>query len=125
MRRTLLPALGAPTALLALSACGGGADEYCTTLTDDPGIAAVVYAPLIPGMDTVEDAQARLDLVTAAEEDAPEELAEDLATWKDYLETAVQDMEEDPNAVLEQGNSAEVSSAGDALSEHYTSTCMG
>lgn len=124
MRRTLIPVLGATAALLALTSCSGGADAYCTTLTDDSATAAVVYTTLIHGMNTVEEAQARLDLVIAAEEDVPEELAEDLSTWKGYLEGAVQDLDADPNAVFEEGNSDDVSSAGDALFQHYTGTCM-
>lgn len=125
MRRVLLPTLAVTTAALTLSACGGGADAYCTTLTDDTATAAVVFTPLIPGMNSAEDAQTRLDLVTAAEEDVPEDLAEDLSTWKSYLEDAVSEIESEPSTVLSEGNSEEVSAAGDALSEHYTSTCLG
>lgn len=125
MRRTLLPALASTAAVLSLTACGDGSGAYCETLTDDSATAAVVYTSLIPEMNSVEDAQARLDLVIAAEEDVPDELAEDLSTWKSYLEGAVQDMETDPNAVFAEANSDEVSSAGDALFEHYTGTCMG
>ncbi|NLG23132.1 MAG: hypothetical protein GX555_17060 [Actinomycetales bacterium] len=125
MRRSPFLILTA-SAVLALSACGsGGGDEFCSVLTDDSATAATAFAPLIPGMNSAADAQARLDLVTSAEEHVPEDLKSDFFTWKGYLETAAQTLDSDPNAVLAKGSSPEVSAAGESLADFYTGTCLG
>ena len=124
MRRSPLLVLGATAALLTLGACSSGGSEFCTTLTDNSATAATAFTPLIPGMNTVDEAQARLDLLTSAEADVPEDLEGDFFAWKGYLEAAVESLDSDPSAVLAEGSSPVVSAAGDTLSDYYTGTCL-
>jgi hypothetical protein len=116
--------LAAGAGVLALSACGGGSSAYCTTLTDNSEVAAGVFNPVIPGMASEEDLDARLDLLEQVQDDVPEELAEDFTTWQGYLETAAEDIETDAAAAFEAGQADDVQAARDALFEHYTGTCM-
>ena len=126
MRHVRATALLVPALALTLSACGGG-DAYCSTLTDNSDVSATVYTAVVPGMVTSEQVEDRLALLEQVEGDVPEELQEDFATWQGFLEEVGPKLDseqpEEMTAVIEAADD-EVDAAGEALSDHYTGTCM-
>jgi len=127
MRHARATALLVPALALALSACGGANSAYCSTLTENSEVSATVFTAVVPGMVTAEQVDQRLALLGEVEDDVPEELQEDFSTWQGYLgEVGPLLDSEDPvdmTAVIEAGDD-EVDAAGEALSDHYTGTCM-
>ncbi|HEX7350622.1 hypothetical protein [Brachybacterium sp.] len=67
--------------MAALAACGNAGGEYCATLTDHSEVSAMVFTPVIPGMNDQEG----LDLLAEVEDSVPEEISEDVTTWQAYL----------------------------------------
>ena len=126
MRHVRATALLVPALALTLSACGGG-DAYCSTLTDNSDVSATVFTAVVPGMVTSEQVEDRLALLEQVEGDVPEELQEDFTTWQSFLEEVGPKLDseepEDTTAVIEAADD-EVDAAGEALSDHYTGTCM-
>lgn len=127
MRHARATALLVPALALTLSACGGANSAYCSTLTENSEVSATVFTAVVPGMVTAEQVDQRLALLGEVEDDVPEELQEDFSTWQGYLgEIGPLLDSEDPadmTAVIEAGDD-EVDAAGEALSDHYTGTCM-
>ena len=126
MRHVRATALLVPALALTLSACGGG-DAYCSTLTDNSDVSATVFTAVVPGMVTSEQVDERLALLEQVQDDVPEELQEDFTTWQGFLDEVGPKLDsEDPadtTAVIEAADD-EVDAAGEALSDHYTGTCM-
>ena len=126
MRHVRATALLVPALVLALSACGGG-DAYCSTLTDNSDVSATVYTAVVPGMVTSEQVDERLALLEQVQDDVPEELQENFTTWQSFLEEVGPKLDseepEEMTAVIEAADD-EVDAAGEALSDHYTGTCM-
>ena len=126
MRHVRTAVLLAPALALTLSACGGG-DAYCSTLTDNSDVSATVFTAVVPEMVTSEQVEDRLALLEQVEGDVPEELQEDFATWQGFLEEVGPKLDseqpEEMTAVIEAADD-EVDAAGEALSDHYTGTCM-
>ena len=126
MRHVRATALLVPALALTLSACGGG-DAYCSTLTDNSDVSATVFTAVVPEMVTSEQVEDRLALLEQVEGDVPEELQEDFATWQGFLEEVGPKLDseqpEEMTAVIEAADD-EVDAAGEALSDHYTGTCM-
>ena len=126
MRHVRTAVLLAPALALTLSACGGG-DAYCSTLTDNSDVSATVFTAVVPGMVTSEQVDERLALLEQVQDDVPEELQEDFTTWQGFLDEVGPKLDsEDPadtTAVIEAADD-EVDAAGEALSDHYTGTCM-
>ncbi len=121
--RTALPSfLLTPALALALAGCGGGQGDFCEVLTDDSKTAATVFTPVIPGMVDESMVRERLDLVDQIE-DPPEDLEDDLDTWREYLQTALENVDDNPNALIDAGTD-EVDAAQKALFDRYTDTCM-
>lgn len=122
-RRTpiILLALGASAAMLSGCTSGGDAD-FCGPLFDDTQTAATAFSPLIAGMNTEGDVQARLALVEELEPPTPE-LADDLKAWEGYLTVAVDAIGDDPTALMTAYDD-EVKASGEALFEYYTGTCL-
>jgi predicted small lipoprotein YifL len=127
MRSVRASVLLVPTLALALAGCGGGGGAYCSTLTENSDVAATVFTPVIPGMVSAEQVEERLSLLGEVEDDVPSELQEDFTAWSEYLEEV--------GPLLGSADSADVSgvteaadddvdAAGEALSDHYTGTCM-
>ena len=127
MRHVRATALLVPALALTLSACGGANSAYCSTLTDNSDVSATVFTAVVPGMVTSEQVEDRLALLEQVEGDVPEELQEDFATWQSFLEEVGPKLDseepEDTTAVIEAADD-EVDAAGEALSDHYTGTCM-
>jgi hypothetical protein len=128
MRHTRAVVLLVPALALTLSACGGGDDAYCSTLSENSDVAATVFTPVIPGMVTSDQVDERLSLLGEVEDDVPSELQADFTTWTEYLEEVgpLLDSEDsaDVTGVIEAADD-DVDAAGEALSDHYTGTCMG
>ncbi|MCT1436368.1 hypothetical protein [Brachybacterium paraconglomeratum] len=126
MRHARAAVLLLPALALTLGACGG-ADAYCSTLSDNAQLSATVYTSVVPGMVTSEQADERLALLGELEGDVPEDLQEDFTTWQDYLEEVGPKLDsqepEDMTAVIDAGDD-EVDAAREALFDHYNSTCM-
>ena len=127
MRHVRATALLVPALALTLSACGGANSAYCSTLTDNSDVSATVFTAVVPGMVTSEQVEDRLALLEQVEGDVPEELQEDFATWQGFLEEVGPKLDseqpEEMTAVIEAADD-EVDAAGEALSDHYTGTCM-
>lgn len=127
MRHARATALLVPALALTLSACGGANSAYCSTLTENSEVSATVFTAVVPGMVTAEQVDQRLALLGEVEDDVPEELQEDFTTWQGFLDEVgpLLDSEDpaDMTAVIEAGDD-EVDAAGEALSDHYTGTCM-
>ena len=127
MRHVRATALLVPALALTLSACGGGNSAYCSTLADNSDVSATVYTAVVPGMVTSEQVDERLALLEQVQDDVPEELQEDFTTWQGFLDEVGPKLDsEDPadtTAVIEAADD-EVDAAGEALSDHYTGTCM-
>lgn len=106
---------------LALGGCGGGELEaYCEQIQASP-ISAVIYAPYIATEPPAEWAGARLEVLEGLE--APEaDLADDLDTWRGYLEDLSALDASDPAAF--DLDTEEVTAAQDALLDHYTEQCL-
>jgi len=127
MRHVRATALLVPALALTLSACGGANSAYCSTLTDNSDVSATVFTAVVPEMVTSEQVEDRLALLEQVEGDVPEELQEDFATWQGFLEEVGPKLDseqpEEMTAVIEAADD-EVDAAGEALSDHYTGTCM-
>ena len=127
MRHARAAVLLVPALALTLSACGGANSAYCSTLTDNSDVSATVFTAVVPGMVTSEQVEDRLALLEQVEGDVPEELQEDFATWQGFLEEVGPKLDseqpEEMTAVIEAADD-EVDAAGEALSDHYTGTCM-
>ena len=121
-RRVL--AFSLATAVLSLTACSSGYEDYCDVLTDDLDAALAVFTPVVPDTHTVEDAEERLALLERAQPLVPAEVEEDFASWHDYMRTAAAELDSDPDAVLELGTSEETLEAGHRLVTHYGDTCL-
>lgn len=119
--RTALPLLLTSVLALGLAGCGAGQGDFCDVLTDNTETAATVFTPVIPGMVDEATIQQRIDLVDQIE-DPPSDLEDHLSTWRTYLQTA-QDNIDDATAVIDAGT-PEVDEAQEALFERYTGTCM-
>ncbi|MDQ0646798.1 hypothetical protein QFZ53_000994 [Microbacterium natoriense] len=118
---SLLVVLGAS---LILSGCASGGNAgFCGPLHDDSEMAAVVFTPMIPEMNNGDEAEERLELAEKLEPTA--ELADDLETWRTYLEAVVDTIDDDPAAALAAYNDdAAVAKAGTALSDYYGDVCL-
>lgn len=106
---------------LTLGGCGGGdLEAYCTQIQESP-LSAVIYTPYIATEPPADWAGARLDVLEGLE--APEaDLADDLDTWRGYLEDLSALEASDP-AVFDL-STEEVEAAAEALFDHYTEQCL-
>jgi hypothetical protein len=109
------------TVLIGMTGCSGGEGDFCKVLKSDTATAATVFAPATPGMQDPALAQKQRELLDQIE-DPPDDLADDLETWKNYLDK-VGENADDPTAAIE-ARTDEVQAAGDALFDEYTDTCM-
>ncbi|UQN28661.1 hypothetical protein [Brachybacterium kimchii] len=119
--RPTRPLLLAPVLALTLAGCGAGQGDFCEVLNDNTDLAATVFTPVIPEMVDATTVQQRLDLVDQIE-DPPSDLEDDLTTWRNYLQKALDNID-DATAVINAGTD-EVDAAQEALFDRYTGTCM-
>ena len=127
MRRGCALTITTAACIAALASCGGAHSEYCTTLTDNSEVSATLFAPAVPGTVDEETVQQRLDLLGEVEDSVPDELSEDFATWTAYLEEIkplIGSQDPDELTAMINARDDEVKTAGDALFDHYTGTCM-
>lgn len=117
-------ALSLATAVLSLTACSSGGEDYCDVLTEDLDAALAVFTPIVPDTHTVEDAEERLALLERAQPLVPAEVEEDFTRWHEYMRTAAAELDSDPDAVLELSRSEETLETGHTLNSHYGETCM-
>jgi len=112
-------------ASLILSGCASGGNAgFCGPLIDDTETAAVVFAPMVPGMNHEHQAGERLELAEKLEPTA--DLADDLEIWKRYLEAMVDTIDDDDltAAIAAYSDDPAVEKAGTALFDYYTDVCM-
>lgn len=109
-------------ATLVMTGCASGGDAgFCGPLHDDHETAAVAFDPLTPGTDDADTVRTRLALVEKLE--PTPELADDLQVWIDYLDDAVDTIDDDPDAVVA-AHDGDVVAAGEALSDYYGGICL-
>jgi hypothetical protein len=111
-------------ASLILSGCASGGNAgFCGPLLDDTEIAAVAFNPVVPGMDVTAHVQDRLELVEKLSPAA--DLADELETWKAYLEKVVDVTDEDLSGAFDAyHDDPAVEKAGTALRDYYTDVCL-
>jgi len=115
----------AVTGVLSLAGCSSGADEYCSTLRASVTGATLFSAHTAWGGGS-NPLDQRLQLMDAAEDTVPEDLADDWAVWRTHVE-AVRDYEtgESPMPGLADDPEADAArEAGSRLGTHYVDTCF-
>src|SRR5690606_27695603 len=96
------------------------AAQPCDALGPDAETAGAAFAPLVIGMNSVEDAEERLEMLDEVTE-IPADLAEDWEAWRGYLENAVDSFAADPAGVMISYGDVQASAA--ALRDYYASAC--